>query len=145
MTPTTVPSTDRVGPARIGTPDRLPATWSSCRAFLPLGFFDPKMPAGEPTEPEPGPQADAKPDAKPEVKPDAKPGAPPEVKPVTWPPPATRGSGTPPTPTSRSAGAFFVGNFNGFNVYDLNDPKRSSSPDVCPGGQVTSGTVATCW
>ena len=92
----------------------------------PPGFFDAGAPLGDPTPPEKdrsGAEEDEKPEpAKPE----------------------------PPSPASRSAGlnfansdlAFkgeqlFVGNFNGFNTYDIEDPKhaRLIASVVCPGGQ----------
>ena len=89
----------------------------------PPGFFDPKMPAGEPTEPE----TEDKPDAKPEVKPEAKPPAPP------------RGSGLDfaNSDLAFSGQHLFIGNFNGFNVYDLANAKKPKllASIVCPGGQ----------
>ena len=99
----------------------------------PEGFFDPRLPAGEPTPPEP-PSADA---------------TPPAAAPVT-PPPAPAPPATPPSAASSGGGLRFansdmaftkdrllVGNFNGFNAYDISNPK---SPKlivsvVCPGGQ----------
>jgi hypothetical protein len=89
----------------------------------PPGFFDPSLPAGEPTPPE-------KPRSEEEEQAEPKP--------------------EPGVPASRSAGlafansdlAFkgeqlFVGNFNGFNTYDIEDPKhaRLIASVVCPGGQ----------
>ena len=87
----------------------------------PPGFFDPKSPAGEPTPPE---RDD---DDKPQPA-----GAAP----------------APPSPGRdilnfvNSDLAFqgehlFIGNFNGFNVYDIEDPKRTRqiASVVCPGGQ----------
>jgi hypothetical protein len=85
----------------------------------PPGFFDPNAPAGEATPPE---------------RPD-------EDKPE----PST----PEPAPSSRSQLAFansdfafqgehlFLGNFNGFNTYDIEDPKRARliASVVCPGGQ----------
>jgi hypothetical protein len=89
----------------------------------PPGFFDPKMPAGEPTEPE----TEDKPDAKPEVKPEAKPPAPP------------RGTGLDfaNSDLAFSGQHLFIGNFNGFNVYDLANAKKPKllASIVCPGGQ----------
>ena len=85
----------------------------------PPGFFDPNAPAGEPTPPE-RPDEDKEP-------PEPAPGA----------------------PASRSQLAFansdlafqgehlFLGNFNGFNTYDIEDPKKARliASVVCPGGQ----------
>ncbi len=92
----------------------------------PRGFFDPKAPAGDATEPE---------------KPEA-----PESTDSPAAPPAT-----PPAESSSTPGALgfansdlafigdrmIVGNFNGFNAYDIRNP---GSPKlivsvVCPGGQ----------
>jgi hypothetical protein len=85
----------------------------------PEGFFDPKAPIGEPTAPEA----------------------------------ATESSGTTTTPASstRSSTALnfansdlafggslvFVGNFNGFNTYDIETPQKAQllASVVCPGGQ----------
>jgi LVIVD repeat-containing protein len=86
--------------------------------FKPQGFFDPKTPAGEPTPAEtPEPPA----------------GQPP-------PPPA----GRPPSmlnfansDLAFSGNHLFIGNFNGFNVYDVQNPKKPKlvTSVVCPGGQ----------
>jgi hypothetical protein len=90
----------------------------------PAGFFDPKIPAGDPTAAEtPEPKADA-------PKADA---------PKPAPPPLWRGSGL---DFANSDFAFsgrhlFVGNFNGFNVYDLEKPQKPKliASVVCSGGQ----------
>ncbi len=99
----------------------------------PPGFFDPKMPAGEPT----GPEVEAKPDAKPEAKPDAKPDAKP-AEPAK-PPAPPRGSGLDfaNSDLAFSGRHIFIGNFNGFNVYDLADARKPKllASIVCPGGQ----------
>lgn len=102
----------------------------------PPGFFDPKEPAGSPTEAE-----------KPEVKTDPnKPAAPPaeEAKPETGKPAAKKpaaasGSGL---NFANSDLAFrgnhlFAGNFSGFNVYDISNPAKTQliASVVCPGGQ----------
>jgi hypothetical protein len=87
----------------------------------PPGFFDPKHPAGEPTGPETDDNNTAKPAA-------------------------------PPTPAARDRGASLnfansdlafrgntaiLGNFNGFNFYDIENPKKPKliASVVCPGGQ----------
>ena len=93
----------------------------------PRGFFDPDAPAGEPTAPESTPAASSS---------------------------SASGNGntgtTPAQPAARASGlnfansdlAFrqadlFVGNFNGFNTYDIEVPKepRLLASVVCPGGQ----------
>jgi hypothetical protein len=99
----------------------------------PSGFFDPKMPSGEPTEPEP--DEAAKPESKPEEA--AKPAA---SQPVPAPPPPPQRSGGLNFANSDLAFSgqhLFTGNFNGFNVYDLVNPKKPKllASIVCPGGQ----------
>jgi len=95
----------------------------------PPGFFDPKLPGGEPTEPETEEKPDPKPDAKPEAKPEdaAKPPAP------------QRGSGLnfANSDLAFSGQHLFIGNFNGFNVYDVANQKKPKllASIVCPGGQ----------
>jgi hypothetical protein len=117
----------------------------------PDGFFDPKAPAGDPMPPEPpatapgGPPAAAAAGSTP-------PAAPP---PAAAPPPpaATAGAapaaGAAPTPPPSSMLGFansdlafshdrmFIGNFNGFNTYDIEGPRapRLIASVVCPGGQ----------
>ena len=107
----------------------------------PDGFFDPKAPAGPPTPPEqpappeppPGSAAAAARDNS-DVTP-ADPNAPPGT-------PGAQANANPPISFANSDLAFsgdlmFVGNFNGFTVYDIENgskPKLLSSV-VCPGGQ----------
>ena len=94
----------------------------------PEGFFDPKSPSGEPTAPEPA--------------------ATPTPSGTT--PPAEPAAGTPPAPQRSPSGlnfansdlAFggslvFIGNFNGFNSYDIETAKKPQlfASVVCPGGQ----------
>src|SRR3954469_4807131 len=91
----------------------------------PQGFFDPKQPAGVPIPPE---------SKTPE----------PESNPYAPPPP--------PTPEQMRIGAglsfansdlafsgnhLIMGNFNGFNTYDLTNPKKPKliGSVLCPGGQ----------
>jgi hypothetical protein len=97
----------------------------------PPGFFDPKMPAGEPTGPETAPKPEAKPEAKPDTKPEdaAKPPAPPA-------PPRGSGLNFANSDLAFSGQHLFIGNFNGFNVYDLADPRKPKllASIVCPGG-----------
>jgi hypothetical protein len=93
----------------------------------PPGFFDPKTPGGEPTGPERDPKL-------PDEDPD-------EDKPQ--PPPTT------PAQRQRSSLNFansdlafsqnhlFIGNFSGFNIYDIANAKKPKllTSIVCPGGQ----------
>ena len=94
----------------------------------PPGFFDPASPAGDPTAPEKDPTGRSNEDDEP-------------AKPAPEPPPpaASRSSGL---NFANSDLAFkgehlFAGNFNGFNTYDIEDPKhaRLIASVVCPGGQ----------
>ncbi len=94
----------------------------------PPGFFDPASPAGDPTAPEKDPTGRSNEDDQP-----AKPAPAPE------PAAAPRSSGL---NFANSDLAFkgehlFAGNFNGFNTYDIEDPKhaRLIASVVCPGGQ----------
>ena len=112
----------------------------------PPGFFDPKAPAGTPAPPRTGRGGRGE---------GSTPGASeaaagqPSAQPQTGPepnPPANR----PPQPQTQAQGlnfsnsdmAFrradmFLGNFNGFNTYDIESPKkpRLLASVVCPGGQ----------
>ena len=106
----------------------------------PPGFFDPKAPAGAPTEPE-------TPDAeKPATE---KPTPPPTAKPGEQPAAGQRGRG------GRGGGGrasslnfansdlafrgneLFIGNFTGFNIYDISNPASTHlvASVICPGGQ----------
>ena len=130
-------STDpRVGlkPGLRRTPGRPRATWSSSPACPSRqGSSIPKMPAGEPTEPE----AEAKPDAKPDAKPEATKPTPSNRTPQ--PPAPQRGGGLnfANSDLAFSGQHLFIGNFNGFNVYDLGNPTKPKllASIVCPGGQ----------
>jgi hypothetical protein len=103
----------------------------------PPGFFDPKAPAGAPTEPDDDAPATQKPPA---AKPGEKPAAqPPTAKPGEKPPARPRGSSL---DFANSDLAFrgnqlFVGNFSGFNIYDISNPASAKllASVVCPGGQ----------
>jgi hypothetical protein len=111
----------------------------------PEGFFDPKEPAGTPTSPErpagsPDPSAAA---ATTSAAGTAPATTTPESRPAAGAAPATPSG---PTPSGlnfansdlafRKADLFF-GNFNGFNSYDIEGPKkpRLLASVVCPGGQ----------
>ncbi|MEX2660324.1 MAG: hypothetical protein WD227_00290 [Vicinamibacterales bacterium] len=92
----------------------------------PPGFFDPKEPAGSPTEPE---------------APAAKPGTekPATEKPATQKPTASRGSGLnfANSDLAFRGNQLFIGNFSGFNIYDIANPAKAQliASVVCPGGQ----------
>jgi hypothetical protein len=92
----------------------------------PDGFFDPGAPAGTPTPPEPDPNAP------PEKSADelAAAGLPP-------PPPPPSGMSFANSDMAFSVNRAFLGNFHGFNLYDIEDPKkpRLAASVVCPGGQ----------
>ena len=92
----------------------------------PQGFFDPKAPAGEPNPRMPdedGPPANAK--AK-------KPAAKPKTPPRPW-----GGLNFANSDLAFSGNHLFVGNFSGFNVYDISNPASPAlvTSVVCPGGQ----------
>jgi hypothetical protein len=99
----------------------------------PPGFFDPKAPAGTPTEPETNEDETPKPTATPGQKPAAPDAA------TTEKPRPGRGSAL---NFANSDLAFrghhlFIGNFSGFNIYDIENPSRAKlvASVVCPGGQ----------
>jgi len=99
----------------------------------PKGFFDPSRPAGDPMPAE-RPQG----------------GAPPAAAPAPAPAPAPA-AGAPAAPPRRPPGGLdfansdlafagthmWVGNFNGFNLYDIENARRPRlmASIVCPGGQ----------
>ena len=109
----------------------------------PPGFFDPKAPAGDPV----GPETEEKPDAKADAKPAAEPKPSTDGKPAADAKPDSKADPKPaPRPFSLdfansdlafSGHHLFIGNFNGFNVYDLENPKKPKllASIVCPGGQ----------
>ncbi len=94
----------------------------------PEGFFDPKAPAGEPTPP-----GAAIPNELPDV----------ERRRIRRPPNAGRAAlaaarlSFANSDLAFSGNLLFVGNFNGFNTYDIENPKkpRLVASVVCPGGQ----------
>ena len=101
----------------------------------PEGFFDPKAPAGPPTAPEREGRGRGGEGA------DENPRTPEQER-------AGQGEGTPPRPQrgglsfANSDLAFkgehlFIGNFNGFNTYNIEDTKKPKliTSVVCPGGQ----------
>jgi hypothetical protein len=104
----------------------------------PSGFFDPKAPKGEPSGPErPQPSTEAAAQA-------AEKAAEEEAakKAAAQPPAARPGGGGGGLSYANSDMAFsgkhmFVGNFHGFNTYDIESPRkpRLLASIVCPGGQ----------
>ena len=89
----------------------------------PAGFFDPAAPAGPISEPE---QPD---DAPPPQRPQRDPNAPP--------PPPPPGSGFTNSDLAFSGNHVVVGNYHGFNTYNIEraDRPRLIASVVCPGGQ----------
>lgn len=87
------------------------------------GFFDPKTPAGAPLPPPKTPSATP--------PPASAPGTPPP------PPPATSAIDFANSDIAFRKADMFLGNFNGFNTYDIETPKkpRLLASVVCPGGQ----------
>jgi len=85
----------------------------------PDGFFDPKAPAGNPAPPETDPNAPP-------------PDAPPPFDPV-----ASNRLGFTNSDLAFSGNHAFVGNYHGFNTYDVERPTRPKllASVVCPGGQ----------
>ena len=85
----------------------------------PQGFFDPKAPAGEPTGPETK-----------EIE--TKPGDPPAP-----PAPPSPGLNFANSDLAFSGSLVFIGNFSGFNTYDIETARRPQlfASVVCPGGQ----------
>jgi hypothetical protein len=111
----------------------------------PDGFFDPKLPAGIGSPPEPPPSAAGTPVA-------GAPSTPPASAPAT--PSANLTPGAPGAPPGGGGGGgaglnfansdlafsgnhLFMGNFNGFNTYDVENTRRPRllASIVCPGGQ----------
>ena len=90
----------------------------------PPGFFDPKLPAGEPTEPERESQPSEPEDTPP------KPGGKPR-------PERSGGLNFANSDLAFSGHHVFIGNFNGFNIYDISNPRKLTlvASVVCPGGQ----------
>jgi hypothetical protein len=111
----------------------------------PQGFFDPNAPGGEATPPESSSTtADAESTASSAAPPPAA-----RPSPATGPAPAS--ATAPAAATARptpgldfansdlafSGDRLFIGNFNGFNIYDIQDTAkpRLTASVVCPGGQ----------
>ncbi len=96
----------------------------------PEGFSDPAAPAGPPTEPERNPKAPATADDEPpDPAKDAAAAAAAERRANTL--------GFANSDLAFRGDHLFIGNFHGFNTYDIEDPKgaRLIASVVCPGGQ----------
>ena len=93
----------------------------------PPGFFDPKAPAGSVTPPE------------------RPAGAPPEPPPDPNAPPPV-GSGFTNSDLAFKGMHAVVGNYHGFNTYDIENARRPKlvASIVCPGGQGDVSIAATC-
>jgi hypothetical protein len=104
----------------------------------PEGFFDPEVPAGAPSQPE---RPQGQPEAPtagasagtPAASATPAPGAPPDGPPPTPP----RGSGFTNSDLAFTGTNVIVGNYHGFNTYDVENPRkpRLLASIVCPGGQ----------
>ena len=100
----------------------------------PEGFFDPKAPAGNPTAPERAANAPNGTPAAGGAAP-AAPGTPPA--PAPFDPVASNRLGFTNSDLAFSGNHVFVGNYHGFNTYDVERPNRPKllASVVCPGGQ----------
>jgi hypothetical protein len=119
----------RVG-LKPGLHDAGEAAWNLERVVnlpKPEGFFDPKAPAGNPAPPERDPNAPPDPN-----RPPRDPDAPPPFDPV-----ASNRLGFTNSDLAFSGTHAFVGNYHGFNTYDVERPARPKllASIVCPGGQ----------
>jgi hypothetical protein len=99
----------------------------------PEGFFDPKAPAGTPMPPEPPPNAAG------EARP-AENALPANPSPLAGAPALQQqpsGLNFANSDLAFSRDNVVMGNFNGFNFYNIEDPKRARlvASVVCPGGQ----------
>ena len=98
----------------------------------PAGFFDPKAPAGEPTAPEEKPKPDADDDDDDDRE---------EAQALDRAERLRRelagGLNFANTDLAFKGEQLFLGNFHGFTVYDIEDPRRARllASVVCPGGQ----------
>ena len=93
----------------------------------PAGFFDPKFPAGEPNPRMPEGDEEKKDEAAPK-----KDAGTPKTPPRPW-----GGLNFANSDLAFSGHHLFIGNFSGFNVYDVSDPAKPAliTSVVCPGGQ----------
>ena len=95
----------------------------------PEGFFDPKAPAGDPTEPERNTPAGSGDDDTPETDQPAGSSASPQRSPNAL--------SFANSDLAFSGSLVFIGNFHGFNSYDIETAKKPQlfASVVCPGGQ----------
>ncbi|MBW8862864.1 MAG: hypothetical protein JF601_10935 [Acidobacteria bacterium] len=119
----------RVG-LKPGLHDAGEAAWNLERVVnmpKPEGFFDPKAPAGNPAPPERDPKAPPDPN-----NPPPDPDKPPPFDPVV-----SNSLGFTNSDLAFSGNHAFVGNYHGFNTYDVERPARPKllASIVCPGGQ----------
>ena len=100
----------------------------------PEGFFDPAAPAGAVTPPEPPPGTPPAGNATPPAPNNATSPAPNNATPPAPPPP---GSGFTNSDLAFQGTHAIVGNYHGFNTYDVENPRRPRllASVVCPGGQ----------
>jgi hypothetical protein len=103
----------------------------------PEGFFDPKSPAGDPLPPERPQGAEGAPSAAP--APPAAPAAPAAngAAPAAPTPPRGGGLDFANSDLAFAGTHMWVGNFHGFNTYDIENPRRPKllASIACPGGQ----------
>jgi LVIVD repeat len=92
----------------------------------PAGFFDPKAPAGTPTGPEPDPKAPEEEEVEPRTESETRRQQ-----------QRAAGLNFANSDLAFSGTHLFVGNFNGFNIYDIANPRKPKliTSVVCPGGQ----------
>ncbi|HKB13407.1 MAG TPA: hypothetical protein VKD69_22230, partial [Vicinamibacterales bacterium] len=119
----------RVG-LKPGLRDAGEAAWNLERVVnlpKPDGFFDPKAPGGNPAPPERDPNAPPDPN-----QPARDPNTPPPFDPV-----ASNRLGFTNSDLAFQGNHAFVGNYHGFNTYDVERPARPKllASIVCPGGQ----------
>jgi hypothetical protein len=97
----------------------------------PQGFFDPKAPAGEPTPPERDEKEEEKEAKEAEEAAKRDPKAPEPVR------PGANALNFANSDLAFQGNRLFAGNFNGFNVYDIANPRSPKllASIVCPGGQ----------
>jgi len=103
----------------------------------PGGFFDPKAPGGEPTPPERdrSGRRETTDDAKPDTEEESQASG--TTKPASAQPPQRSNLSFSNSDLAFRGDHLFVGNFHGFNTYDIEDSKkpRLVGSVVCPGGQ----------
>src|SRR5712691_7167593 len=100
----------------------------------PDGFFDPKAPGGNPSPPEPAPNAPAGAPGASGAAPAGSGGTP---TPPPFDPVASNRLSFTNSDLAFSGNHAFVGNYHGFNTYDVERPTRPKllASVVCPGGQ----------